>query len=87
VEAEVSTKVSVNQAQVQIELTSKTLAKLLEIELEGSDGVFSDNYFDLPAGRSLTVYVPLPDGWMPAQVQSALKVRSVYDSYAHGAAK
>ena len=29
----------------------------------------------------------LPAGWTPSQVQAALKVRSVYDSYAHGAAK
>ncbi|MDO9120575.1 MAG: glycoside hydrolase family 2 protein, partial [Anaerolineaceae bacterium] len=60
---------------------------LVELNLEGADGIFSDNYFDLPAGRKVTISVPLPSGWTTAQVESALKVRSVYDSYAHGAAK
>lgn len=86
-DAGITTKATVDQEQVHIELTSKNLAKLVEIELEGADGVFSDNYFDLPAGRSMTVTVPLPSGWTAAQVQSVLKVRSVYDSYAHTAAK
>lgn len=86
VDAGISTKVSADKSQVTIELTSKTLAKLVEVSLEGADGVFSDNYFDLPAGRKVTISVPLPSGWTAAQVQAALKVRSVYDSYAHGAA-
>jgi beta-mannosidase len=87
VDAGISTKVSIDKEQVQIEVTSKNLAKLVELNLEGADGVFSDNYFDLPAGRKVTISVPLPGGWTTAQVESALKVRSVYDSYAHGAAK
>ncbi|MDP3451094.1 MAG: glycoside hydrolase family 2 protein, partial [Anaerolineaceae bacterium] len=87
VDAGISTKVSVEKEQVKIEVTSINLAKLVELNLEGADGVFSDNYFDLPAGRKVTISVPLPGGWTTAQVESALKVRSVYDSYAHGAAK
>lgn len=87
VDAGITTKVSVDKSQVQIELSARNLAKLVEVELEGADGVFSDNYFDLPAGRKTTLSVPLPSGWTAAQVQSALKVRSVFDSYAHGAAK
>ncbi|MDP3721330.1 MAG: glycoside hydrolase family 2 protein, partial [Anaerolineaceae bacterium] len=87
VDAGISTKVSIDKEQVQIEVTSINLAKLVELNLEGADGIFSDNYFDLPAGRKVTISVPLPGGWTTAQVESALKVRSVYDSYAHGAAK
>lgn len=87
IEAGISTKVSVNNDQVTIELTSKNLAKLVELNLEGADGIFSDNYFDLPAGRKAIISTPLPSGWTSAQVESALKVRSVFDSYAHGAAK
>lgn len=86
VEAGISSKVTVNEKLVNITLNSKTLAKLVELNLEGADGVFSDNYFDLPAGRDVTISVPLPAGWTAEQVQAALKVRSVYDSYAHGAA-
>jgi beta-mannosidase len=77
------------QASVRIEgqglafeLAAQSLARLVELALEGADVVFSDNYFDLPAGRKVTVTCPLPDGWTLAQAQSALKIRSVYNSYA-----
>ena len=73
--------------QLMIELTSRSLARLVECSLEGADVVFSDNYFDLPAGRAVTVSAPLPEGWTLSQMQAAFKVRSVYDSFAHGATK
>jgi beta-mannosidase len=69
-------------AGLAIELTAQSLARLVELSLEGADVVFSDNYFDLPAGRPVTVTCPLPAGWTLAQAQAALKLRSVYDSYA-----
>ena len=84
---EITAKTSIEKGQVSIELKSRSLARLVEVTLEGADGVFSDNYFDLPAGRTVSVSVPLPAGWTSAQVQAALKVRSIYDSYAHSAAK
>jgi beta-mannosidase len=83
----ISAQTRVEQGQVHIELVSRSLARLVECTLEGADVVFSDNYFDLPAGRSVSISAQLPAGWTPSQVQAALKVRSVYDSYAHGAAK
>jgi len=49
--------------------------------------VFSDNYFDIPAGRIINISAPLPTGWTISQAQARLKVRSIYDSYAHNAAK
>jgi len=69
--------------QLIVELASHSLARLVELALEGNDVIFSDNYFDLPAGRIVTVSCPLPAGWTLAQAHAALKVRSVYDSYAH----
>lgn len=68
-----------------VDLTARSLARLLEVSLEGVDVVFSDNYFDLPAGRTVTVTAPLPAGWTVEQARAALKTRSVYDSYAHEA--
>jgi beta-mannosidase len=65
-----------------VTLASRSLARLAELSLEGADGVFSDNYFDLPAGRPVSVSCPLPAGWTLAQARAALKIRSVYDSYA-----
>jgi beta-mannosidase len=83
----ISTKLRVEKGQVHIELSSRSLARLVECALDGADVVFSDNYFDLPAGRAISISAPLPAGWTPSQVQTALKIHSVYDSYAHGAAK
>jgi beta-mannosidase len=74
------------KGQLMVEATPRSLARLLELSLEGADVIFSDNYFDLPAGRTATVSCPLPAGWTLAQARAALKIRSVYDSYAHRAA-
>src|SRR5690606_41162543 len=66
---------------LHVALAGRSLARLIELALEGTDVVFSDNYFDLPAGRSVTVTCPLPAGWSVAQAEKALRVRSVYDSF------
>ena len=87
VDPDISAVLSVEGKELRIELTSKFLARLVECALEGADVVFSDNYLDLPAGRPVTISAPLPAGWTIAQVQTAFKIRSVYDSFAHGAAK
>lgn len=79
----ISAQLRIEQGQVLIELASRSLARLVECALEGADVVFSDNYFDLPAGRTISISAPLPAGWTHSQAQAALKIRSVYDSYAH----
>jgi beta-mannosidase len=68
-----------------IELTSRSLALLVEVSLTDADVVFSDNYFSLPAGRTTRISCPLPAGWTLDQAQKAFRLRSVYDSYSHGA--
>jgi beta-mannosidase len=68
-----------------IELTSRSLARMVELSLEGADVVFSDNYFDLPAGRTVTVTCPLPGGWTADQAGAELKTRTVYESYSQPA--
>jgi beta-mannosidase len=83
-EPEISTQLRIEPEQICIDLASHSLARLVECSLEGADVVFSDNYFDLPAGRGIRISAPLPADWTLSQVQAALKVRSVYDSYEHG---
>lgn len=78
----ISTRFRVEQEQVFIELTSGSLARLVECSLEGADVVFSDNYFDLPAGRTVTLSAPLLAGWTHSQVEAAFNVRSVFNSFA-----
>jgi len=71
-----------NDGHLVATLASRSLARLVELSLEGADVIFSDNYFDLPAGRQMAVSCPLPAGWTLAQARNTLKIRSVYDSYA-----
>ena len=74
--------VTEQDGQLAISLQGDTLARFVELSLAGADAVFSDNYFDLPAGRRRTLTTPLPAGWTLAQAQAALQVRSLYDAFA-----
>jgi len=67
--------------QVQIEVAAQSLARHVELTLDGADVVFSDNYFDVPAGRTRTVTAALPLGWTAEQVRAALQVRTLYNTY------
>jgi beta-mannosidase len=67
-----------------VELTARSLARLVEVTLGSAEATFSDNYFDLPAKRSVTVTCPLPADWTLEQARAALQIRSVYESYADG---
>ena len=68
-----------------IDLTSRSLALLVELSLTDADVVFSDNYFNLPAGRTVQVSCPLPAGWTLSRARKAFRLCSVYDSFSHGA--
>jgi beta-mannosidase len=67
---------------LQIEVSAEKLARFVELGLEGTDAVFSDNYFDLPAGRSVTISCPMPAGWSLHTARAQARVRSLYDSFA-----
>ena len=82
VEPGVTAALTEEDGHLAVTLTSRSLARLVELSLEDADGVFSDNYFDLPVGRAASVSCRLPAGWRLAQARAALKTRSVYDSYA-----
>jgi beta-mannosidase len=73
--------VSLSAGQLAITIHADTLARFVELSLEGTDTIFSDNYFDLPAGRSVIVTCPLPHGWDMRQVEEALKIRSLREAY------
>jgi beta-mannosidase len=59
-----------------VDTTAQTLARFVELSLDGADVIFSDNYFDIPAGATVTVNCPLP-----SNVEPVIRVRSLYDSY------
>ena len=66
-----------------VELYSHSLALLVEISLNGADVVFSDNYFNLPSGRSIQISCPLPAGWTLSKAQKEICICSIFDSYSH----
>jgi beta-mannosidase len=79
----IHTDLHVENGRLMIQLTSASLARLVEVCVDGADVVFSDNYFDLPAGRSVLVSCPLPAGWTVARAREALRLRSIYTSFSH----
>jgi beta-mannosidase len=77
----IGVEVQAASGQLTIQLQAPTLARFVELALDGADVLFSDNYFDLPAGRAVRVTCPLPEGWSAVQAQQGLRVRSLFDSY------
>jgi beta-mannosidase len=68
--------------QAVFEISAGSLARFVELKLEGADVVFSDNYVDVPAGWKVQVTCPIPAGWTLAKVKKALRVSTLYDSFA-----
>ncbi|MEJ2245360.1 MAG: hypothetical protein P8Y80_04610 [Acidobacteriota bacterium] len=67
---------------LSIELSARSLARLVEISLTGADVIFSDNYFELPAKKFVRVTASLPTGWDLARARSAFRIRSIFNTYA-----
>jgi beta-mannosidase len=65
-----------------VRLRARSLARWVELALDGADVVFDDNYVDLPAGRDVTIGFELPAGWTLEQARESLRIRSVVDTYA-----
>jgi len=75
------TAVRKDDAGFEVSLMAERLARFVWLTLEGADVVFSDNCFDLPAGRTVTVTLPAPDGWTARRVRRSLHVCSLFDSF------
>lgn len=81
VDPKLSVEVSGDETTAVITVKAVSLARFVELELDGADTVFSDNYFDIPGGKSATITGDLPEGWTVADVQKNLKIRSLDQSY------
>jgi beta-mannosidase len=78
---ELSADVKKTEAGFEITLSAERLARFVWLELKGKDVIFSDNTFDIPAGRSVTVTLPAQEDWRVENVRDALRVRSLVDSF------
>lgn len=81
VDPDLSVNVSKDGETLKIAITSKTLARFVELKLADSDIVFSDNYFDIPAGRIAHVTCSLPEGWSLVNAREALQVYTLFNSF------
>jgi len=73
--------VTLDDGMLTFNISAQSLAPFIELSLDGVDVVFSDNYFDLPAGQFVKITAPLPDEWSLKQAKKALQIRSLVDSY------
>ena len=80
---DINVNLQIKGDQLVAELTSQSLAILVETVLTNADVVFSDNYFCLPAGRAVQISCAMPDGWTLERAKKEFNVRSIYDSYSH----
>ena len=71
-----------NGDELIFKLIANSIARFVELKLSGADVVFSDNYFDVPAGRVVTVTCPIPDGWTLEKAKDKFRVYSLCDSFA-----
>jgi beta-mannosidase len=76
-----SVNVTETETGFDIALSAERLARFVWLELTGKDVIFSDNGFDVPAGRTVTVTLPSQGDWTSKHVRDALRVRSLIDSF------
>jgi beta-mannosidase len=62
-----------------VDVSARYLARFVELSIDSMDAVFSDNYFDVPAGTTVTISTSLPENWTE---DSTVQARSLYDSFA-----
>jgi len=79
----ITSTVEVAGEEVSLSLTTQSLALQIQLGFDGLDCVFSDNYFDLPANTSARVTTHLNQEISLEQLNSLLRVQTIYDSYAH----
>jgi beta-mannosidase len=76
-------RVQVADGLLSLQLCSSALIRQCCIEVDGANGNFSDNFFDLLAGQPKQIQLVMP-GLSQSEVRSVaqtLRCRSLYDSY------
>jgi beta-mannosidase len=79
-DANIDVKVSKTNGCVEISLTADKTARFVEIDLPETNLRLSDNFFDLPAGRTKVVQVESGE-FDPQWLEKHIVVKSLSDSY------
>ncbi|MBN8217088.1 MAG: glycoside hydrolase family 2 protein [Spirochaetes bacterium] len=75
-------KVSEAKGRVRIDVKARSFARFVWLDLKKADVVFSDNYFDLAAGETRTVWVEQnPSALAASRIRSELTCISLFDSF------
>lgn len=72
------------ETQFELTLHAAAFAKYVGLELSHADGLFSDNYFDLSAGKTKVVQLDkrrLSEPLTLEQLEEQLQITSLYDTY------
>ena len=78
----IDVRVEARGEELVVRLIARSLARFVELKLTNvPDVVFTDNYFDLPAGRAVEIGCPMPSGWSESEVRTSLSVRTLVDTY------
>lgn len=70
---------TVKDGYATVTLYSQTYARYVYLEADGVTAPWSDNFFDIPAGESVTVSVKLPEGMTAKELQKKLRVKTLAD--------
>lgn len=78
-QAKVTYACSENEGVATVKLTATHYARHVFLEADGVTAPWSDNFFDIPAGKSVSVTVNLPAGMSEREFANRLKVRTLAD--------
>ncbi|MBN2047414.1 MAG: glycoside hydrolase family 2 protein, partial [Anaerolineaceae bacterium] len=81
-EANLDWQITQSGDQFHLRLKTSSLSRFIELKLEGADVIFSDNYFDLPAGQERVITCAIPEGWTLDHAKQSFRWTDVYHSYA-----
>ena len=76
----IDTKITGQDKNFSLTISADKFVKDLEMDFEGVDGVFSDNYINLTSGAPVKIGIKITDPTKSAeQLSQLLKIRSVQD--------
>lgn len=76
-EAVLMPEVTEKDGQAVVTVSSAVFARCVYLEVTGVTAPWSDNFFDIPAGKSVTVSVPLPETMTLETFRALLKIKSL----------
>ncbi len=74
-------KIKADGEDLKVMISADTLARFVEVKFAGFDVIFSDNYFDIPAGETRTITCRKPAGATLKELEEKLTLKHLFESY------